>query len=62
MCLTCFNSFCPQDHLKEHMAKRPTHCLFMRIEMFEKAAPEGGHEITKLAIGVEGGALGGPEY
>lgn len=44
------------------MAKRPTHCLFMRIEMFEKAAPEGGHEITKLAIGVEGGALGGPEY
>jgi hypothetical protein len=30
--------------------------------MFERPAPEGGHEITKVAIGKEGGAIGGPEY
>lgn len=30
--------------------------------MHEKPVPEGGHEITKVAIGKEGGALGGPEY
>jgi len=48
--------------MKEHLVKRTSHCLYLRIEMFEKVAPEHGHEITKVAIGKEGGALGGPEY
>lgn len=34
LCLTCFSSFCQASHLKEHIAKRSAHCLYMRIEMF----------------------------
>lgn len=62
LCLTCFNSFCQADHLQEHLAKRSAHCLYLRIEMFEKPVATEGHEITKVAIGKEGGAIGGPEY
>jgi ubiquitin carboxyl-terminal hydrolase 5/13 len=62
LCLTCFNAFCPAEHLKEHVSAKPTHCLFLRIEMLEKPTPEQGIEITKVGIGIEGGAVGGPEY
>ena len=57
--MKCFNGFCPEDrdrHTKDHK-----HPLFINIIMTEKNVEEKV-EITKLAIGKEGGALGGPEY
>lgn len=57
--MVCFNGFCPEDRDKHSQDHK--HPLYINIVMIEKKSEEKV-EITKLAIGKEGGALGGPEY
>ena len=59
VCMKCFNGFCPahrDEHTKDH-----NHNVFTNILMNLKNA-EQKYEITKLAIGVQGGAVGGDQY
>ena len=60
VCLKCFNGFCC-EHISAH-TQQHKHPLFLRITSTPRAAAEEKIEITKLAIGVEGGALGEVEY
>lgn len=57
--MKCFNGFCAADR-DQHTADHK-HPLYINIVMTEKAQDQN-YEITKLAIGKEGGALAGPEY
>lgn len=56
VCLTCFNGGC-RDHAAIHH-QRSGHSLSVRIFRFKKPLPADQPEpqITKVAIGVEGGA------
>ncbi len=53
--MKCFNGFCP-SHRDEH-AKEHNHPLYTNIVMTLKDKQDNV-QITKLAIGKEGGALG----
>ena len=57
--MKCFNGYCP-EHRDDHIL-RHKHPLFINYIMTLKHQEEK-QEITKLAIGVEGGALAGDEY
>jgi ubiquitin carboxyl-terminal hydrolase 5/13 len=59
VCMKCFNAFCC-EHTGAHAAQH-SHPLYLRVLSTPKAA-EQQLEITKLAIGVEGGAVGEVEY
>lgn len=57
--MKCFNGFCPchrDAHTKDH-----GHAVFTNVVMTLKNQDQK-FEITKLAIGKEGGAIGGDEY
>ena len=54
--MKCFNGFCP-EHRDDHLV-RHKHPLFINHIMTLKHQEEK-QEITKLAIGKEGGALAG---
>jgi uncharacterized UBP type Zn finger protein len=55
VCMKCFNGFC-SDHIKAHDSAH-SHPLYVRIQSVKKAGEEK-KEITKLAVGVKGGAVG----
>jgi ubiquitin carboxyl-terminal hydrolase 5/13 len=57
--MKCFNGFC-SDHIKAHDSAH-SHPLYVRIQSVKKAGEEK-KEITKLAVGVKGGAVGEDEY
>ena len=59
VCMKCFNGFCI-DHVKAHDTQH-NHPLYVKIQNILKPGEEK-KEITKLAIGVKGGAVGDEEY